>query len=299
MGHGEPVFASPLRGRGRHDPDPEVFACAAAQVTQAMEVTHRLGSANYVLWGGREGYDTLLNTDLRHESDQYGRFLSMVAEHKHKIGFMGTLLIEPKPHEPTKHQYDFDGATVHAFLRRHGLEREFKLNIEANDATLAGHEFVHELGYAAAHGLLGSVDANRGDPQNGWDTDQFPNDPVEATMALYVILKAGGLGTGGFNFDAKVRRQSVAVDDLFHGHIGGMDTLARGLLNAALLIEAGELQRNVDARYSGWREGGGAAVLTGQVSLAAAAERAVSEDLRPAPRSGLQERLENLVARVL
>ena len=228
------------------NPDPEVFAYAAAQVRAMMGITQRLGGTNYVLWGGREGYDTLLNTDLAREGDQLARFLHLVAEHKHKIGFQGQLLIEPKPMEPTKHQYDYDSATVHGFLVRNGLEGEFQLNIEANHATLAGHSFHHEVAYAVAHGILGSIDANRGDPQNGWDTDQFPNSVEDLAMPLYEILKGGGLGDGGFNFDAKLRRQSIDRNDLFHAHIGGIDTLARALLVAADMIESGDAR--VDGR---------------------------------------------------
>ncbi|HEY6571158.1 MAG TPA: xylose isomerase, partial [Candidatus Limnocylindrales bacterium] len=190
------------------NPDPEVFAYAAAQVKHMLEVTKRLGGQNYVLWGGREGYDTLLNTDLRREGAQLARFLHLVVEHKHKIGFEGQLLIEPKPMEPTKHQYDYDVATVHGFLVRNGLEGEYRTNIEANHATLAGHSFHHEVAFATANGMLGSIDANRGDPQNGWDTDQFPNSVEDLTLPLYEILLAGGIAPGGFNFDAKLRRQS-------------------------------------------------------------------------------------------
>ena len=241
------LFGHPRYAAGAAtNPNPDVFAHAAAQVKTVLELTHGLGGENYVLWGGREGYDTLLNTDLRRESDQLGRFMRLVVEHKHKIGFEGTLLIEPKPCEPTKHQYDYDSAACYAFLQKYGLVDEFKLNIECNHATLAGHTFQHEVAYAIAHGIFGSVDANRGDAQNGWDTDQYPNNVEESTLVLYEILKAGGLGTGGFNFDAKMRRQSVARDDLFYGHIGGMDTLARGLLNAAELLASGELSDRVE-----------------------------------------------------
>ena len=292
------LFSHPRYAAGAAtNPDPEVFACAAQQVRHALEVTHRLGGANYVLWGGREGYDTILNTDLRRESQQLGRFLALVAEHKQKIGFGGTLLIEPKPMEPAKHQYDFDAAAVHALLRQHGLEGEFRLNIEANHATLAGHSFQHELAYAAASGLLGSVDINRGDPQNGWDTDQFPNSAEEATLAFHTILRAGGLGSGGFNFDAKLRRQSTDPVDLFHAHIGGIDTLARGLLNAARVIEDGGLERNLEARYAGWETRLGREILGGKRSLAELAELAVERGFDPKPRSGGQERLENLLNR--
>ena len=280
------------------NPDPEVFAYAAAQVTKALDATRRLGGANYVMWGGREGYDTLLNTDLRREAEQLGRFMSLVVEHKYKTGFSGTLLIEPKPMEPTKHQYDFDAASVHAFLCRFGLEKEIKLNIEVNHATLAGHSFQHELAYAAANDLLGSVDVNRGDPQNGWDTDQFPNSAEEMTLALYTILGAGGLTTGGCNFDAKLRRQSVATDDLFHAHIGGIDTLARGLLGAARLIEDGTLAAHLARRYAGWEGPLGQAILGGQQDLEGLARHVTSSGIEPQPLSGRQEMLENVVARV-
>ena len=210
------LFSHPRYAAGAAtNPDPEVFAYAAAQVKVMLETTQRLGGANYTLWGGREGYETLLNTDLAREEAQLARFLAMVAEHKHRIGFKGTLLIEPKPQEPTKHQYDYDCATVHGFLARHGLEGEYKVNIEANHATLAGHSFHHEVAYAVANGIFGSIDANRGDYQNGWDTDQFPNSAEELALALYEIVRAGGLTTGGFNFDAKLRRQSMARTDLF------------------------------------------------------------------------------------
>lgn len=280
------------------NPDPEVFAYAAAQVKKAMDATHRLGGANYVLWGGREGYDSLLNTDLRRELQQLGRFMALVVEHKHRTGFGGTLLIEPKPMEPTKHQYDFDAAAVHAFLRRFDLQDDIKLNIEVNHATLAGHSFAHELAYAAANDLLGSVDVNRGDPQNGWDTDQFPNSAEEATLALYVILRAGGFTTGGCNFDAKLRRQSIAPDDLLHAHVGGIDTLARGLLGAARLIEDGTLAARLDARYAGWERPLGREILDGTQSLASLAALVEREDLDPRPVSGRQEALENVVHRL-
>jgi len=248
-----------------------------------------------VLWGGREGYETLLNTDLRRERAQLGRFMQLVVEHKHKTGFAGTLLIEPKPMEPTKHQYDHDAAAVHGFLLQFGLEREIKLNIEANHATLAGHSFQHELAYAIANDLFGSVDANRGDPQNGWDTDQFPNDAEELTLALYTILQGGGLTTGGFNFDAKLRRQSIEPDDLLHAHIGGMDTIARSLLAAARLIERGELRRFVAERYAAWDGDLGRDVLSGRCSLADLEQHVLSRGVEPRPRSGRQEMLENIV----
>ena len=279
------------------NPDPDVFAYAAAQVKNCMDVTKRLDGANYVLWGGREGYETLLNTDMGRETDQLGRFMNMVVEYKHKIGFDGLILIEPKPQEPTKHQYDHDSATVHAFLQRHGLEHEIKVNIEANHATLAGHSFEHEIAYAIANGIFGSVDLNRGDPQLGWDTDQFPNNVPELTLAMYRILQAGGFTTGGFNFDAKLRRPSIDGEDLFHAHIGGMDTAARALRAAAAMIEDGALPSFVKDRYSGWRNGLGKAVLDGEHSLESLAATVADQAIDPQPISGRQEYLENLVNR--
>jgi xylose isomerase len=292
------LFGHPRYAAGAAtNPDPEVFAWAAFQVRSMLEATHRLRGANYVLWGGREGYDTILNTDLRRELDQLGRFMTMVVEHKHRIGFSGAILIEPKPHEPTKHQYDRDTATVYGFLKRYGLETEIKVNVEANHATLAGNSFEHEIATAHALDIFGSVDINRGDPQNGWDTDQFPNNVPEMTLALYCLLKGGGFATGGFNFDAKVRRQSLDADDLFHAHVGGVDVLARALLNAAAILENGTLDRFVEDRYAGWRDGFGAEVLSGKLSLADAAAHASSSGTEPKPRSGRQEYLENVVNR--
>jgi xylose isomerase len=292
------LFSHPRYAAGAAtNPDPEVFAWAALQVRDALEATHRLGGANYVLWGGREGYDSLLNTDLRRELDNLGRFLAMVVEHKHKIGFAGTILIEPKPHEPTKHQYDFDTATVYGFLRRYGLEQEVKVNIEANHATLSGHTFEHEIALAAAFDIFGSIDANRGDPQNGWDTDQFPNSVEDLTLAMIEILRAGGFSNGGFNFDAKVRRQSIDAIDLVYGHVGAIDVVARGLLRAAAIIEDGRMDAFKAERYAGWDGPVGRALAGPTSSLAAAADLAVDRDLRPRPRSGRQERLENLVNR--
>jgi len=290
------LFAHPRYQAGAAtNPDPEVFAYAAAQVKHMLEVTQRLGGENYVLWGGREGYDTLLNTDLRREGTQLGRFLTMVAEHKAKIGFKGQLLIEPKPMEPTKHQYDYDVQTVYGFLLKHGLEAEYKVNIEANHATLAGHSFHHEVAFAVANGILGSIDANRGDPQNGWDTDQFPNSVEDLALPLYEILRAGGLAPGGFNFDAKLRRQSIDRADLFHAHIGGLDTLARALLAAADLVESGDLAANMDGRYAGWDGPLGSSILGGDVSLAELEKRVAAGEINPTRASGGQERLENVV----
>jgi xylose isomerase len=279
------------------NPDPEVFAYAAAQVKHCIETTHKLNGENYVLWGGREGYETLLNTKMTQEIDQLGRFLTMVVEHKHKIGFKGTILIEPKPHEPTKHQYDFDCATVHGFLLKYGLQDEVKVNIEVNHATLAGHTFQHELEFATGNNFFGSVDFNRGDDQCGWDTDQFPNDVTEMTLAMYTILKGGGMGTGGANFDAKIRRQSIDPNDLFYAHIGGLDTIARGLENAAALIESEALSSKVDARYAGWDSGLGKDMLDGKMDFDSIAEHVHTNNLTPAPQSGQQELLENILNR--
>lgn len=276
-------------------PRPEVYAWAASQVRDALEATHRLGGANYVLWGGREGYDTILNTNLAVEQENFGRFLQLVVEHKHKIGFTGTILIEPKPHEPTKHQYDFDTQTVYGFLKRFGLEGEVKVNIEANHATLSGHTFEHEIAMAGALGILGSIDANRGDPQNGWDTDQFPNSVEELTLACIEIERAGGFTTGGFNFDAKVRRQSVDAADLLHGHVGGVDVIARSLLRAEAIIRDGRLDAFRDERYAGWSSDLGKNIKGGD--LAAVADIAVVNNLAPQPVSGRQEWLENLINR--
>jgi xylose isomerase len=279
------------------NPDPDVFAYAAGQVKNVLEITHELGGANYVLWGGREGYETLLNTNLRQEADQAARFLSLVIDHAKKIGFKGTILIEPKPQEPTKHQYDYDVATVYGFLQRYGLEKEVKCNIEVGHAFLAGHSFEHELALATSLGMLGSVDANRNDLQSGWDTDQFPNNPGEMALAFYYILKQGGLGNGGFNFDAKVRRQSLDPADLLYGHVGGLDTLARGLKAAAAMIEDGTFDRELEERYAGWQEREAKAMLSGKRSLEQIAARVEKQNINPEPRSGRQEYLENLVNR--
>jgi xylose isomerase len=265
-----------------------VFSWAATQVVTAMNATHQLGGENYVLWGGREGYETLLNTDLRQEREQIGRFMQMVVEHKHKIGFRGTLLIEPKPQEPTKHQYDYDVATVYGFLKQFGLEKEIKVNIEANHATLAGHSFHHEIASAIALGIFGSVDANRGDAQLGWDTDQFPNSVEENALVMYEIIKAGGFTTGGLNFDAKVRRQSTDKYDLFYGHIGAMDTMALALKVAARMIEDGELDKRVAKRYAGWNGELGQQILKGQLTLAELAKYAEQQNLAPRIRAAIR-----------
>jgi xylose isomerase len=273
------------------NPNPEMFALAALQVKEAMEATHRLGGENYVLWGGREGYETLLNTDMRQELAQMGRFMQMVVEHKHRIGFKGAILIEPKPREPTKHQYDFDVATVFGFLQKNGLEKEVKVNIEANHATLAGHSFEHEIATAQALGIFGSIDMNRGDMQCGWDTDQFPNNLGEMSLAMYTIMAGGGFTSGGLNFDAKVRRPSIDAEDMFHGHVGAMDLCARALLAAEQMIQDGGHARFIRARYEGWQGATGQALLAGD--LDAAARHALDRNIDEAPVSGRQEWLEN------
>jgi xylose isomerase len=277
------------------NPDPEVFAYAAAQVKNVLELTHELGGENYVLWGGREGYETLLNTDLKRELAQLGRFLNLVVEHKHKIGFKGAILIEPKPAEPTKHQYDFDVATVFGFLKAHGLDKEVKVNIEQNHALLAGHTFEHELALAQALGIFGSVDMNRGDELLGWDTDQFPNNLSQVALAMYTIVAGGGFTTGGLNFDAKLRRQSIDPDDLIAGHAGAMDLCARALLVAEAMVKDGALKAHVEARYAGWDGPLGRSILKGKKSLDDLARMVEARRLDPQPQSGQQERLEALV----
>ena len=293
------LFAHPryLAGAATN-PDPEIFSYAAAQVAHCMEVTHRLGGENYVLWGGREGYDTLLNTSLSRELDQLARFLTMVAEHKRRIGFRGTLLLEPKPFEPTKHQYDHDVATVYAFLQRYDLADEYRVNIEVNHATLAGYDFAHEIATAANAGIFGSIDANAGDDRLGWDLDRFPQSVDQMTLGMLEILRAGGFTTGGLNFDAKLRRQSIDRNDLFHAHIAGMDTMAQALLAAVAILESGELDRAVAERYAGWDGAHGRSILAGEQSLASLHDRALTTP-EPHPVSGRQERLERLVAKAI
>ncbi len=290
------LFSHPRYAAGAAtNPDPDVFTHAAAQVRQMLEATHRLGGHNYVLWGGREGYETLLNTRMTQEADQLARFLHLVADHKRSIGFDGTLLIEPKPQEPTKHQYDYDSATVHGFLERYDLLGEYFVNIEVNHATLSGHSFHHEVAYAVDNGIFGSVDANRGDPQNGWDTDQFPNSVDDLAPAVYEILRGGGFTTGGFNFDTKLRRQSIDRTDLFHGHVGGIDTLARALLVAEAMLDDGTLEAARDRRYAGWAGDKGAHIMDPATTLAGLADAAVEGGSDPKPVSGRQEWLENHV----
>ncbi len=272
----------------------DVFAFTAAQVKKAMDVTMQLGGENYVFWGGREGYDTLLNTDMALEMDNYARFLKMAVDYKQKIGFTGQLLIEPKPKEPTKHQYDFDAATVLAFLRKYGLENDFKMNIEANHATLAGHTFEHELQMSRINGVLGSIDANQGDDHLGWDTDQFPTNIYSTTYCMMEVLKNGGIAPGGLNFDAKLRRGSLEAEDLFAGYIAGMDAFAKGLIVAEKLISEGELEAFVSERYKSYSIGIGQDILKGRVGFDELSAYAMTHD-RISNKSSKQEWLESIV----
>ncbi|MBI5474117.1 MAG: xylose isomerase [Ignavibacteriae bacterium] len=289
------LFSNPMYAQGAGtSPNAHVMAHAAAQVKNAIDATNELGGENYVFWGGREGYETLLNTDLKKEQEHIARFLHMAVDYKRKIGFDGQFLIEPKPAEPSKHQYDFDAATTLSFLTEYDLLDHFKLNIEANHATLAGHTFEHELAVASAAGKLGSVDANRGDLLLGWDTDQFPTNIYDTTFAMLIILNQQGLGKGGLNFDAKPRRSSTDPTDLFHAHIGGMDMFARGLLIANAIIEDKALSGFIAERYGSFNSGIGAQIVSGQIGL-----EGIDEWVRtqPAPvlQSGRQEMLENII----
>ncbi|MCG8479034.1 MAG: xylose isomerase, partial [Spirochaetales bacterium] len=279
-------------------PSPEVFAFAAAQVKKAMEVTQYLDGKNYVFWGGREGYETLINTDMGFELDNLGRFLNMAVDYKKKIAFGGQFLIEPKPKEPTSHQYDFDVQSGHAFLQKYGLVDHFKFNIEQNHAVLAGHTYAHEIHYARANGLLGSLDANQGDYLLGWDTDQFPTNIMESIFVMYEVLKNGGLAPGGLNFDAKLRRPSFKSDDIFLAHIAGMDAYARGLKIAHALLAGGELEGFVKERYAGWKSGIGAQILDGRVGFEELEQYSL-EQRDIALDSGRRELLESIVNRYI
>ncbi len=276
------------------NPSPDVFAFAATKVKKALEVTKYLGGQGYVFWGGREGYETLLNTDMGRELDHLGLFLNMAVDYAKKIGFKGQFYIEPKPMEPMKHQYDFDSASCHAFLQKYGLADVFKFNIEANHATLAGHTLLHELEYAGANNILGSVDANRGDEMLGWDTDQFPTNLYETSLAMYIITKYGGFKTGGLNFDAHIRRQSIDTEDLFHAHIGAMDCFARGLKIAARLMKDKAIEKFVQKRYAGWNKGIGKLIEEGKVGFADLEAYTVKNG-EPKIVSGRQEYLENIL----
>jgi len=293
------LFSDPRYMNGAAtNPDFRVVTHAAAQVKAAIDATIALGGSGYVFWGGREGYTSLLNTDMKRELENLARFLAMARDYGRKAGFTGAFFIEPKPMEPSKHQYDFDAATVVGFLRAHGLDRDFMLNIEANHATLAGHSFSHELQVAADAGLLGSIDANRGDPQNGWDTDQFPTDLYQATEAMMIVLQAGGLTRGGLNFDAKVRRNSTDPEDLFLAHIGGMDAFARGLEIAATLLDTSPLRDLKARRYASFTEGDGLRFSQGAMTLEHLAALAAQHERLPLI-SGKQELLENVINQYL
>ena len=277
------------------NPDPDVFAYCAAQVKHCLDVTKGLGGENYVMWGGREGYETLINTNIGQELKQAGRFLSLVVEYKHKIGFKGPILIEPKPKEPTKHQYDYDTASIYGLLKSYGLEKDVKLNLEQNHAILSGHTFEHEIALAAALGIFGSLDINRGDYLLGWDTDQFAMNIPEVALTMFEILKAGGFTTGGMNFDAKIRRQSIDPDDLLYAHVTSMDACARGLLIAAQMIKDGKMEKAVAKRYGKWQEPQNQAMLAGRESLDKIAARVHKTGLDPQPTSGRQEYLEGVL----
>ncbi len=293
------MFSNPryMNGAGSTN-EADVFCFAAAQVKKALDLTVKLGGRGYVFWGGREGYETLLNTDVKFEQENIARLMHMAVDYGRSIGFEGDFYIEPKPKEPMKHQYDFDAATAIGFLRQYGLDKDFKMNIEANHATLAGHTFQHELRVSAMNGMLGSIDANQGDLLLGWDTDEFPFDVYDATMCMLEVLRAGGL-TGGFNFDAKNRRPSRTPEDMFYGYILGMDTMALGLLKAAELIEDGRIDEFVKERYASFNEGIGAKIRSGETSLEELADYAQKLGAPKMPGSGRQEYLESIVNSVL
>lgn len=293
------MFSNPrfMNGAGSTN-SVDVYCFAAAQIKKALELTVKLGGRGYVFWGGREGYETLLNTDVKFEQENIARLMKMAVEYGRSIGFTGDFYVEPKPKEPMKHQYDFDAATAIGFLRQYGLDKDFKMNIEANHATLAGHTFRHELRISAINGMLGSIDANQGDYLLGWDTDEFPYDVYESTMCMYEVLKAGGL-TGGFNFDAKNRRPSNTYEDMFHAYILGMDTFALGLIKAVALIENGELDAFIEKKYESFNSELGKKIRSGKTTLVELAEHAEKKGICPTPISGKQEYLENVVNRVL
>ena len=293
------MFSNPrfMNGAGSTN-SAEVYCFAAAQIKKALELTVKLGGKGYVFWGGREGYETLLNTDVKFEQENIARLMHMAVDYGRKIGFTGDFYIEPKPKEPMKHQYDFDASTAIGFVRQYGLDKDFKMNIEANHATLAGHTFQHELRISAMNGMLGSIDANQGDLLLGWDTDEFPYDVYDTTMCMYEVLKAGGL-TGGFNFDAKNRRPSNTPEDLFHAFILGMDAYALGLIKAAKLIEDGRLDENIKNRYASFGEGIGKTVVDGTADLCSLAAHAAKLGNVSHVESGKQEKLQSIVNSVL
>lgn len=293
------MFAHPrfMNGAGSTN-SVDVFCFAAAQIKKALDITVKLGGRGYVFWGGREGYETLLNTDMALEQSHIAALMHMAVDYGRSIGFTGDFYIEPKPKEPMKHQYDFDSATAIGFLKEYGLDKDFKINIEANHATLAGHTFQHELRVSAIHGMLGSIDANQGDMLLGWDTDEFPFNVYDATMCMYEVLKAGGL-TGGFNFDAKNRRPSYTPEDMFHGYILGMDTFALGLIKAAKLIEDGTVDKFIEDRYASFKSELGQKIENGTATLKELADIAADKKECPLPGSGRQEYLESVVNAVL
>ncbi len=293
------MFSNPrfMNGAGSTN-SAEVYCFAAAQIKKALDLTVKLGGKGYVFWGGREGYETLLNTDMKFEQENIARLMRMAVDYGRKIGFTGDFYIEPKPKEPMKHQYDFDAATAIGFLRQYGLDKDFKMNIEANHATLAGHTFQHELRVSAVNGMLGSIDANQGDYLLGWDTDEFPFDVYEATMCMYEVIKAGGL-TGGFNFDAKCRRPSNTYEDMFESYVLGMDTFALGLIKAAQIIEDGRIDGFIADKYASFNEGIGAKIVAGETTLEELAAYAAELKGTDIPASGKQERLEGIVNSIL
>ena len=293
------MFSNPrfMNGAGSSN-SADVFCFAAAQVKKALDITVKLGGRGYVFWGGREGYETLLNTDMKFEQENIAKLMHLAVDYGRSIGFTGDFYIEPKPKEPMKHQYDFDAATAIGFLRQYGLDKDFKLNIEANHATLAGHTFQHDLRIAAINGMLGSIDANQGDMLLGWDTDEFPCNVYDTTMAMYEVLKSDGL-TGGFNFDAKNRRPSYTKEDMFHAFILGMDSFALGLINAAAIIEDGRIDEFIAQRYASYRSGVGARIRSGEVTLAELAAYAEKLKAPALPGSGRQEYLESIVNGIL
>ena len=293
------MFSNPkfMNGAGSTN-NADTFCFAAAQIKKALDLTVKFGGRGYVFWGGREGYETLLNTDVKLEQDNIARLMRMAVDYGRKIGFTGDFYIEPKPKEPMKHQYDFDASTAIGFLRQHGLDKDFKMNIEANHATLAGHTFQHELRISAINGMLGSIDANQGDLLLGWDTDEFPFNVYEATMCMYEVLKNGGL-TGGFNFDAKNRRPSNSPEDMFFGHILAMDTFALGLIKAAELIEDGRLDEFVKNKYASFNEGIGKKIVDGETTLEELANHAYEIKTSDIASSGRQEYLQNIVNQIL
>ncbi len=294
-------FSNPryMHGAGT-SPSADVFAFAAAQIKKAIEITVKLGGNGYVFWGGREGYETLLNTNMKLEQDNMARLMRMAVDYARSIGFKGDFYIEPKPKEPTKHQYDFDTATVIGFLRNYGLDKDFKMNIEANHATLAQHTFQHELRVARENGVFGSIDANQGDPLLGWDTDQFPTNIYDATFCMYEVMKAGGFTNGGLNFDSKARRGSFTLEDIFNCYIAGMDTFALGYKAADKIIKDGRIDSFINDRYSSWNSGIGEAVISGKASMADLEKYALEMgDVVGSLTSGSQEKLESIVNNIL